>query len=105
MRSRSKRRSCDNEPDDEWWIAHSDASVTRPIELIGRRARVGIPVLAAEIVLRHKAPRSTAEDDGVAPHFAAPAIAYDERDWFDNALERHQLGQPWVRTLRERQGG
>jgi hypothetical protein len=52
-----------NESDGERWIFRRDPSIARPIELVGRRSRVGIPVLAPEIVLLHKAPRFKPEDD------------------------------------------
>lgn len=93
-----------NESDGERWIFRRDPSITRPIELVGRCSRVGIPALAPEIARLYKAPRFKPEDDADL-HSVASALDYEARAWLVNALERHQLGHPWSRVLKEGQGG
>jgi hypothetical protein len=93
-----------NESDGMQWIFRRDPSITRPIELVGRRSRLGIPILAPAIVLLYKAPRFKPEDDADLCA-VAPALDTEARRWLADALERYQPGHPWTRTLGKGLGG
>jgi hypothetical protein len=80
------------------WICHRDESIRAPWENVVARTSAGIPHLAPEVVLLHKAkhqrPKDLADLEAVLPHLG-PDARSRLRDW----LGRAHPGHPWLDRL------
>lgn len=84
------------EADGDAWRYRKDARVTRPIAQLGMRDAEGIPYLAPEIVLLHKAGRREPRDERDF-EAALPALDASRRAWLAAAIP--DPAHPWRARL------
>lgn len=91
-----------NEAEGDLWRFRRDARVTRPLATLGSM-RAGIPYLAPEIVLLHKAKARRAVDEAdfarTLPSMAPAALA-----WLRDALALAHPEHPWIAEVSMRIG-
>jgi hypothetical protein len=81
------------------WISRRCSQVRRPIYLLGRNSPEGVPYLAPEVQLFHKAhhPRPKDEEDYRA---ALPTLDASQRQWLATAIAQAYGDRPWRAQLR-----
>jgi hypothetical protein len=86
----------------EQWVFKQDPSIRGRLDEIGRRSSGGIPYLAPEIQLLHKAKRETLEKDQADFAVAVPLLSRPARQWLLEVLgRRFPEGHHWITALRE----
>lgn len=85
---------------DGTWHFKRDDTVTLAIDRFGLVTHDGIPYLAPEVVLLHKA-TSTAFDQQDTQDFEAslPLMTGDQRAWLSDSLTRFDTQHPWLLIL------
>lgn len=82
------------------WHFKRDDAVTLPVDSFGLIGRDGIPYVAPEVVLLHKA-TSTAFDEQDTQDFEAslPLMTASQRVWLRDSLVRFDTQHPWLMRL------
>lgn len=86
--------------DDEQWQFRRMPAISRPIETIGGVTAEGIPYLAPEIQLLHKARGLRPKDEADFTQ-TLPALDQERREWLRNALTMAHPNHPWLKQLAE----
>ena len=81
------------------WVFKRDARVRLPLMRLGRRTDAGLPFLAPEVVLLHKA-KALREVDEKDLRAALPRMDEAARRWLAHALAVAHPGHPWVERVR-----
>lgn len=87
---------CERAGDD--WVFGRDPRVRRPVWSIGRATPGGVPFLAPEIVLLHKAKRAR-DVDALDLRATLPRLSRAERRWLRDALDVALPGHAWAREV------
>lgn len=83
---------------DEQWLFRRLPTISRPIATIGSTTPEGIPYLAPEIQLLHKAKGLRPKDEAVFMH-TLPALNRERRSWLRDCLTRAHPNHPWLDHL------
>lgn len=93
--------------DGHWWY-HADPRITHPLRTIGFSSRLGLPILAPEIVLLFKARHLYQQDDDSLRHRQADegdfreihgALTAEQRAWLGWAIRLLYPNHPWLGQL------
>lgn len=97
-----------NKADEKTWYFKRDHSIRLALERFGLENEEGIPFVAPEVVLLHKATSvSFDQEDTRDFHAALPLMDESQREWLGNALARLQPDHVWLPEVhgRKRHGG
>lgn len=87
-----------NEVWEDEWQFRKERSIRRPLGTSYLRTAQGIPVIAPELQLLHKANKHQPKDEHdfqTALRYLTPA----QRAWLQHALARYRPGDPWLAAL------
>lgn len=87
-----------NEASGNVWSSRHIPQVTRPIGGIGLISPSGIPIIAPELQLLHKAKRHRPKDEHDFKQ-ACGHLSAEQRAWLAAALEAHYPEDPWIMEL------
>ncbi|TQM09084.1 nucleotidyltransferase domain-containing protein [Pseudonocardia kunmingensis] len=87
-----------DESDGPDWVSRRDPRLRRPVRELVRRSADGIPFLAPEVQLHHKA-RACRPKDVVDLHAALPVLGPAERAWLREAIAGTTPDHPWLVLL------
>ncbi|GAA5121130.1 nucleotidyltransferase domain-containing protein [Pseudonocardia adelaidensis] len=81
------------------WVSRRDPRVRLPLGLAVRCTAAGVPYLAPQVQLYHKA-GSHRPKDLIDFDAALPVLGPPERTWLRTAIERRDPGHAWLHRLR-----
>lgn len=84
--------------DGDTWLFKKDPRIRRPLEDVGDETPSGVPVLAPEIVLLHKAGLDREQDRGDLAAIR-DALGVPARRWLREGIETCWPGHPWLDLL------
>ena len=87
-----------NEMGEDTWQFRKEPSIRYPLAASYRWTAQGIPALAPELQLLHKANKHQPKDEHDF-RTALPYLTPAQRTWLRRALERYQPGDPWLAAL------
>jgi hypothetical protein len=90
--------------DGDQWVFKRDPGIRCAIDALGRRTSTGVPYMAPEIQLLHKAKSETLEKDEADFQVVVPLMEDSACAWLLECLEkRFPDGHAWIEQLKERQ--
>ena len=87
-----------NEVADGAWRFRRNPAITRSLATLTRRSARGIPIIAPEVQLLHKAKHHRPKDDHDF-HAALGSLSDAQRAWLKSALLRNPPDDPWLAEL------
>ncbi|MBW3590116.1 MAG: amino acid transporter [Actinobacteria bacterium] len=89
-----------NRADERTWYFKRDHSITLSLERFGLKTAKGVPLVAPEVVLLHKA-TSVAfdEEDTQDFHAVLPRMGEFQREWLRESLAHLKADHPWIVDL------
>ena len=88
-----------NRRDGDDWIVSAAPRLTMPVAAAVRTSRWGLPILAPEVTLFHKAKGDVRAHDEADFQAVEPTLEREQRAWLRGAIDLVRSGHPWLEEL------